>query len=111
MLTYASIAELLEDIKSKRDLSDFDFVYARVSEWNVNPATTSLYLPSFEESEEWDDARGLPAVIVAQGLSTLLATSNLEDVAWNLLRAKPAGTTDDFVEAIDHYREFDSFKY
>lgn len=111
MLTYASAAELFDDIKRKRDLSDFDFVYVRMSEWEATPATSSLYLPTFEESEEWDEERGLPNVVAAQNLSSLLATSNLEDVAWNLLRAKPAGTANDFVDAIEHYRELDSFKY
>jgi len=111
MLTYASVAELFEDIKRKRDFSDFDFVYVQMSEWEANPATSPLYLPTFEESEEWDDEHGLPAVVVSQNLASLLATSNLEDVAWNLLRANPAGTASDFLDAIKHYREFDSFKY
>jgi hypothetical protein len=111
MLTL-SIGELLDKFREKVDLEgEYEFVYVDPDQWLKDPLRTPLYLYSFEESEEFDDRQGLPTVVVQRGLRGLLSMADIDGVAINLLRSVTDPTAADFADAVNHYREFDAFKY
>ncbi len=110
MLVYNSITDLFNDIRLEKNLDEYDFVYFDKKQWDDSPSTTKLFLPTFEESEEWNDEHGLPVIVVEKGLSSMLSTADLEDVVLNFLSIDPTGDVEGLIEAINYYREFDSFK-
>ena len=49
-------------------------------------------------------------MVTELGLRTLLKVGNLEDVILDRARRAPDSTLEDFVRAVDHYREHDAFE-
>jgi hypothetical protein len=86
-----------------------DGVYVKPHDWDVSPTSARLYIFEPEEVEELDDLGDLPRIVTEMGLRTLLVTSNLEDVIRHQHRKKPDSSEVDYIAAINHYREYDSF--
>jgi len=84
--------------------------YVNLASWETSPLSTAVYGFQFDDAEEFDEEAGVPKVAADLGLRTLLVVSNLEDVVLDTLVSDSQARLEDYIEAVNYYREFDSFK-
>ena|SRR5687768_9091543 len=110
MVEYDSIAFLAQEMTRGQNLDAYSFAYVDMSVWQSAPASARIYLPTRDEDED-EDEDGMPLVVTQQGLRNLLSIADLEGVVSNFRKACPNGTTAELIDAINHYREYDAYKY
>jgi hypothetical protein len=111
MVELPSIVEVADELASGNNLDAYSFAYIDRDQWRASPETTPVFLSTRDDDEDFDDAAGMPIVAARKGLRSLLAIADLEGVVTNFHKARPNGTTAEIIEAINHYRENDAYKY
>ena len=110
MLEFPSIEPFEKEMSAGTSFEEYGFVYVDRERWNTSPETTPLFLFTDDEAEE-DDEQGMPLVATERGLTNLLAIADLEGVFMNFRNARPQGSVMELMDAINHYREYDAYKY
>jgi hypothetical protein len=103
------LSTMVERLMHGPPFPDPEGVFVRLDDWNAAPLSADLVVFTFDEAEEFDDDAGVPVIAKEQGLRSLLGITDLEDVIKVRSRQSSTPTLDDYVKAIDHYREYDSF--
>ncbi len=103
-----SFAEVVERVRARHAFGRVSGFYVWREEWKNHPLTTRLY--AFDADAELDDAGDRLRDVTELGLRTLLTIDNLEDVIVVRDRRAPDSSLDDFVRAVDHFREYDAFE-
>jgi hypothetical protein len=88
----------------------YDGVYAYRDEWERSPTLAALFIISDVEVDDDYNDDAIPSAIAALGLWTLLTIDQFESVIRVCAKQVPSPTAEDYVAAIRHYREFDSYK-
>ena len=108
-----TIRELVDRLLSGPPFDWPEGPYVDMAEWERSPETARLYVFDVEEYEEaggMDRAANAPFVASSRGLRSLLVMSDLSGVIDAALHQDPNASLRELIEAIDYYREYDSFK-
>lgn len=108
MKTYTSIETLIQE----RENLDWDaWLYCNLIKWGENPSGTTIYHITEDEALEYDEDEdsGLPMIAVDLDVDTFLEMETFKSIVANQLLRKNDSETEDFIKAINYYREYDTF--
>lgn len=103
------LATMVERLLQGPPFPDPEGVFVRLDDWKAAPLSADLVVFTFEEAEEFDDDADVPVIARELGLRSLLVITDLEDVIKVRSGQSPSPTLDDYVKAINYYREYDSY--
>lgn len=103
-----SFAEVVERVRAKKAFGRVSGFYVWRDHWKASPLSARLYC--FDSDGELDDDGDRLRDVTELGLRTLLTIGNLEDVIVVRERRAPDSTLEDYVRAVEHYREYDAFE-
>lgn len=103
-----SFAEVVDRVRAKKSFGRVDGFYVWPEQWRSSPLTTRLY--AFDRDAELDDDGGRPRDASELSLHALVKTDDLEDVIADRERRAPGSSLEDFVRAVDHFREHDALE-
>jgi len=114
MEIFKSISELLSKIDS---IFENDWIFTNLEKWKTTPLECPLYLVRDEdvdnasEDETFVNPGGieLPIALEHENVTSWMLIEILHGVLLNLRKSKPNISVNDFVYAINYYREYDDF--
>lgn len=101
-----SFAEVVDRVRAKKGFGQVDRFYVWPEQWRTSPLTVRLF--AFDRAATLDDDGDRPRDATELGLHTLLTTGDLEEVIADRERREPGSSLEDFVRAVDHFREHDA---
>jgi hypothetical protein len=105
---FNSIVDLLKVVPNL----DWDgAVFVNLNKWNKDPFNVEIYiLEGDDELEDLEDIENhYPKIAHKLGIHQLLDIETFQSVLEFQLNIKKESNTEDYLNAINHYREFDDF--
>jgi hypothetical protein len=86
-------------------------VFVNLNKWNKDPFNVEIYiLEGDDELEDLEDIKNhYPKIAYKLGIHQLLDVETFQSVLEFQLNVKKESNTEDYLNAINHYREFDDF--